>query len=296
MIPFFSELPTLDLHGLTDFRIAREPIEPGASLRMGHEHVFDDLNVMRQRGVDVYLRWPELWAFPRALAMDEEVGTTNACFRLPDGRYFDVVFLNPDSELVRGLKGRNDIVFKDLSRVLPKEEMVIYAQVLDHQRVVDRIDVEFAESEAAHQFEEVFDPSAPYGHNYHDKVLAYLGSGEPLVLKDDGRRIFHQAKWVVGGVSADDDLVVIVRHDHTVSSRYSIEVNDAKNPEDLDFPRLPEQWGETRLIISRELLRDGENRFCITRELTGEGEAEIYHMWFVQDQRGGHQGLATGPS
>jgi len=264
---------------------------------MGHEHVFDDLNVMRHRDVDVYLRWPELWAFPRALAMDEEVvGTTNASLRLPDGQYFDAVFLNSDSELVRGLKGRNDIVFKDLSRVLPKEEMVIYKQVLDHQRVVDRIDIEFAESEAAHNFEEVFDPRAPWGHNYHDKVLAYLGSGEPLVLKDDGRKIFHQAKWVAGGISADDDLVVIVRHDHTVGSRFSIEVNGAENPEDLEFPCLAEQWGEIRLIIPRELLRDGENSFCITRDRTVEGEAEMYHMWFVQDQPGGHQGLTTGPS
>jgi len=184
-----------------------------------------------------------------------------------------------------GSQGLDGVVFKDLSRVLPKEQMVIHAPLLDDHRLVDRIDVELPESEAAHEFEEIFALEAPYGHNYHDKVLAYLGSGQPRVLRDEGRRIFYQATWVVRGVSADEDLEMVVRHDHAVGIRYQVEVNGRKNPEDLDFPGLPEQWGETRMIIPRELLRDDENRFRIARDRSFEGDAELFHMWFLQATR-----------
>ncbi len=295
MIPFFSKLPTLDLMGLNDLEIAREPIEPGSSHRVGHEHELDDRNVMRERGVEVYLRWPELWDYPRALAMAEEPGGANASLRLPDGRYFDVVFLNPDGGLVRGLRGLDDVVFKDPSRVLPKEEMVVCASLLDSERLVDRIDVELPESEAAHGFEEIFDPEAPYGHNYHDKVLAYLESGELRVLRDEGRRIYHQATWVVGGVSADQDLAMIVRHDHTMGSSYRVDVNGWRNPRDLEFPCLPEQWGEVRLIIPRELLLEGENRFLLTRDRSVFGDTEFFHMWFLQRTGGGGHKVTTVP-
>jgi hypothetical protein len=282
LIPYFAELPTLDLHGLTDREIARQPIPPEKERRMGHDHELGDRNVMRERGVDVYLRWPMLWDFPPALAMDENEGEINASIRLPSGKYFDVVFLNPESELVREVHNHDWVVFKDLSQVLPKEDMVIHAPLLSDEHIVDFIDVEVPESEAAHGFEEIFDPQAPYGHNYHDKVLAYLGFGEPRVLRDEGRKIFHQAEWVVAGVSANEDLEMVVRHDHTVSSQYRVEVNGRPSPSDLVFPRLPEQWGETRLIIPRELLRDGENRFVITRDRTVIGEAEFFYMWFLQ--------------
>ncbi len=206
-----------------------------------------------------------------------------------------MVFLNPDGELVRGLRGLDGVVFEDVSRVLPKERMVIHAPLLDDHRLVDRIDVEIPESEAAHEFEEIFALEAPYGHNYHDKVLAYLGSGQPRVLRDEGRRIFHQATWVVREVSADEDLQVIVRHDHAVGMRYQVEVNGRENPEGLEFPGLPEQWGETRMIIPRELLRDGENRFLITRDRSFEGDAELFHMWFLQATRGGDHAGTNAP-
>lgn len=285
LIPYFAELPTLDLHGLTDREIARQPIPPEKERRMGHDHELGDRNVMRERGVDVYLRWPMLWDFPPALAMDEIEGEINASIRLPSGKYFDVVFLNPESELVREVHNHDWVIFKDLSRVLPKEDMVIHAPLLSDEHIVDFIDVEVPESEAAHGFKEIFDPEAPYGHNYHDKVLAYLGFGEPRVLRDEGRKIFHQAEWVVSGVSANEDLEIVVRHDHTVSSQYRVEVNGRPSPSDLVFPRLPEQWGETRLIIQRELLRDGENRFRITRDRSVIGEAEFFYMWFLQKGR-----------
>jgi hypothetical protein len=295
MIPFFSELPTLDLHGLTDREIARVTIEPGTAVRMGHEHELVDRNVMRERGVEVYLRWPDLRDFPPALAMGEQPGEVNASLRLPDGRYFDVVFLNPDGKLVRDLRGVDGVVFKDLSRVLPKEEMVTHAPLLDEQRLVDRIDVELPESEGAHEFEEIFDPKAPFGHNYHDKVLVYPDTGEPQVLRDEGRIIFFQARCVVRGVSATQDLVMIVRHDHTLGSRYHLEVNGRISPDDLAFPPFPEHWGETGLIIPRELLRDGENRLLFTRDRSVIGVTEFFHMWFLQEHVGDHRERATAP-
>jgi len=284
MIPYFSELPTLDLHGLADREIASERIEPDTSRRMGHEHQLGDRNVMRERGVEVYLRWPQLWDFPRALAEPEAPGEANASIRMSNGKYFEVVFLNPDQEFVKDLRNRDGVVFKDLSRVLPDEEMVVYAPLLETRRVIDRIDIEVGDSEEAHDFEEIFDPEAPWGHNYHDKVLAYLSSGESEILRDEGRRIYHRATWVVRGVSADADLEMVVRHDHTAGSRYQVEVNGQESPLELVFPRLREQWGETRLVIPRELLRDGENSFVITRDRSVVGTTEIFHMWFLQEK------------
>ena len=166
--------------------------------------------------------------------------------------------------------------------------MVIHAPLEESEHLIDRLDLESVDSEKAHEFEEDFDPGAPYGHNYHDKVLAYLSSGEPKIVRDKGRKIFHQATWKVSGLSSDADLTVIVRHDHTVSSRYRVEVNGQENPRELVFPRLPESWGEIHLIVPRELLRDGENRFRITRDRSVVGEAEVFHMWFLQESPGAH--------
>ena len=239
---------------------------------------------MRERAVEVYLRWPQLWDFPRALAEPEAPGEANASIRMSNGKYFEVVFLNPDQEFVQDLRNRDGVVFKDLSRVLPDEEMVVYAPLLETRRVIDRIDIEVGDSEKAHDFEEIFDPEAPWGHNYHDKVLAYLSSGESEILRDEGRRIYHRATWVVRGVSTDADLEMVVRHDHTAGSRYRVEVNGRESPLELVFPRLREQWGETRLVIPRELLRDGENRFVITRDRSVVGTTEIFHMWVLQDK------------
>jgi len=282
MIPFFSGLPTLDLHGLTDREIAREPIEPDAPRRMGHDHELDDRDVMRERGVEVLLPWPRLWSFPRALALPDRPGQATASIRLTPFRFFEVIFLNPDREFVQALRKTDGVIFRDLSQVLPKEEMVVNATLKASQFLIDRLDLESQDSELAHEFEEIFHPNAPYGHNFHDKVLAYLSLGDPEILRDDGRKIYHEAVWKVTGVSAEADLTMVVRHDHTVSSRYSVEVNGQKIPGGLVFPRLPESWGEIRLIIPREFLRDGENRFRIARNRSVVGEAELFHMWFLQ--------------
>jgi arabinofuranosyltransferase len=282
MIPFFARLPTLDLHGLTDREIAREPIEPDAPRRMGHDHELVNRDVMRERGVEVLLPWPRLWSFPRALALPDRPGQATASIRMTPFRFFEVIFLNPDREFVHALRGHDDVIFRDLSQVYPKEEMVENAPLREALLLVDRLDLESRNSETTHEFEEIFDPNAPYEHNYHDKVLAYLSLGEPTILRDDGRKIYHQAVWKVTGVSSQADLTMVVRHDHTVRSRYSVEVNSRRIPDSLDFPRLPESWGEISLIIPREFLRDGENHFRISRDLGIVGEAELFHMWFLQ--------------
>jgi arabinofuranosyltransferase len=285
MIPFFAELPTLDLHGLTDRRIANEPIAPSKPRRMGHEHLLDDRQVMRERGVEVLLPWPDLFAFPRALALPDSPGVVTASIRVNHGRFFDVIFLNPDRDFVRELRQRDGVVFRDLSRVVPSEKMVDFAELETTHRMVDRLDLESESSENAHEFVEVFDPDSPYGHNYHDKVQAYLSEDGFEVLRDTGRRIFHQATWKATGISADRDLIVVVRHDHLATSHYRVEVNGEELPSELEFPRLPERWGEIQLPVPREFLRDGENTFRITRDRLIEGEAEFFHIWFLQENR-----------
>ncbi len=285
MIPFFAELPTLDLHGLTDREIAREPIAPSELRRMGHDHLLKDRNVMRERGVDVLFPWPDLFAFPRALALPETPGEVTASIRVDHLGFFDVIFLNPDQDLVRELRHRDGVVFRDLSRVYPSEKMVDSAALETTHRIVDRLDLESESSEAAHEFVEVFDPDAPYRHNYHDKVLAYLSEDGFKVVRDSGRRIFHQATWKATGISADQDLTVIVRHDHTAGCRYRVEVNGEELPTEMEFPRLPERWGELHLPVPREFLRDGENTFRITRDRVVVGEAEFFHIWFLQENR-----------
>ena len=284
MIPYFSELPTLDLHGLTDREIARVPIAPSESRRVGHDHFLEDRNLMRGRGVEVCLPWPQLWDFPRALALPDRPGEETASIRLSGGRFFEVVFLNPNRDFVQALRHRDGVIFRDLSRVLPREKMVTHASLVISHLVVDRLDLESDDSQAAHGFEEVFDPDAPFGHNFHDKVMAYPSAFETTVLRDAGRRIFHQAKWKVTGVSGDKDLTVIVRHDHTVASRYRVEVNGREIPSEMEFPRLPESWGEIRLVVPHEFLQDGENRFRITRDRALEGVAEFFHIWFLQER------------
>ena len=285
LIPYFAELPTLDLHGLTDREIARVPIAPSVPRRMGHDHLLGDHNIMRERGVDVVLPWPSLWAFPRALALPDRAGEATASIRLDDGRFFEVVFLNPEQDFVQELRNRDGVVFRDPSQVVPPDQMVAYADLENTHIVVDRFDFESSESEEAHDFEEIFDPDAPFGHNYHDKVLAYILPGEVKVLRDTGRRIYHQAVWTANGICSETDLTVIVRHDHTVSATYKVEVNGQENPSELVFPRQPESWGETRLVVPSELLRDGENRFRITRDRELAGDAELFHMWFLQDRQ-----------
>lgn len=284
MIPFFAELPTLDLHGLTDREIAHVPIAPSTPRRMGHDHLLNNRNVMRERGVEVLFPWPSLWAFPRALALPDSPGEATASIRLDDDRFFEVIFLNPDRDFVQALRNRDEITFRDLSQAYPPEEMVEFASMVSTHDIVDRIDLESQDSETAHDFEEVFDPDAPYGHNFHDKVLAYLSGDHVKVLRDVGRKIFHQAAWKATGISAEQDLIVVVRHDHTVSSRYRLEVNGQESPYEIEFPRLPEAWGELRFVVPHELLRDGENHFRITRDRTLEGEAEIFHVWFLQEK------------
>ena len=92
MSPYFSQLPTLDLHGLTDREIARVPIPPSKTRRVGHDHLLGDRNVMRDRGVEVFFPWPQLWDFPRALALPDWPGEATASIRLSGGRFFEVVF------------------------------------------------------------------------------------------------------------------------------------------------------------------------------------------------------------
>ncbi len=284
MIPYFSELPTLDLHGLTDREIARVPIAPSALRRMGHDHELEDRDVMRKRGVEVLFPWPTVWEYPRALALSDRPGEATASIRMDDGRFFEVVFLNPESAFVRALRHRDDVIFRDLSQVFPREEMVVYASMEESHQIVDRLDLESKDDEDAHDFDETFDPDAPYGHNFHDKVLAYLSEDGVKVLRDDGRRIFHYVSWKVRNVSADRDLIVVLRHDHTMSSRYWMDVNGRRLRDELEFPRLPEAWGEVRLVVGREHLRDGENHLRILRNRAVAGQAEIFHMWFLQDK------------
>jgi hypothetical protein len=102
------------------------------------------------------------------------------------------------------------------------------------------------------------------------------------VLIDSGRRILHVAEWKVENVSPERDLLIVVRYDHTGDAFYEIEVNGRKVPENLRFPRGPEQWDEAEYRVPKDLLREGTNDFKMTRLPQTNECMELYYLWFLQ--------------
>jgi arabinofuranosyltransferase len=94
LIPFTSDRPVLDMHGLTDREIAHIPVEPGSRGRMGHEHFVRDPETLRRRGAGAILVWGQPSERPESDTYRPPGDLVLACARIPDGRWFSIVVLD----------------------------------------------------------------------------------------------------------------------------------------------------------------------------------------------------------
>jgi arabinofuranosyltransferase len=280
IIPYFCDRPCLDLHGLTDAQIAHQPIDPHDRGRMGHEHWLRDHDAIRARGVDVILEWADPHLYPRAATAAPYDGGELVSLALPDGRYVDFTLLDPG----RRAELRDPrLVFHDPRRIGDARRLHAQGERFAGWRLVDRLDWGDEASETAHAFTEAQPSEAPYAHSWHTKLLRYLPPLDTVQLEDKGRRIYGAAGWDVDGVSADADLVLVARIDHTGGGAYDVEVNGRRAPEPLRAPWRPDEWwGEVDVTIPRDLLVDGRNRFRLIRRTDTPRDAEFYRMWFLQ--------------
>ena len=174
------------------------------------------------------------------------------------------------------------MVFSNPSELAPKEAMVDNAGMLATHRLVDRLDLELEASEREHGYAESFDRDQRPHHDYHTKILGYELPQGTTAVRDEGRRIFHQASWRITGVAADRDLVMVVRHDRNAFSQYRVFVNGRPAPHLLRFNRDDESWVEVSVVIPSDLLVNGTNEINLTREGSNTEVAELYHIWFLQ--------------
>jgi arabinofuranosyltransferase len=280
IIPYFCDRPCLDLHGLTDARIGRQPVDPRSRGRLGHEHWLQDLAAIRARGVDVVLEWADPNLYPRAVATPPRDGGELVSVALPDQRYVDFTLLDP---ALRARLVDPRLVFYDARVVGDPHRLQAQAERYAGWRLVDRLDWGDGDAEAAHAVSETQPADAPYAHSWHTKLLRYRPPLDGMQLQDDGRRIYGEARWEVTGVNADADLVVVARTDHTGGGRYDLEVNGRPLAEPLVTPWRPDEWwSEDAVVVPRALLVPGRNRFRLVRRPDDARDAEFYHMWFLQ--------------
>lgn len=280
LIPFFCDRHCLDLHGLTDAAIARQPIDPDDRGRMGHEHWLQDHAAIRARGVDVILEWANPHTYPRAVPTAPGDGAELVSVALPDGRFVDFTLLDP---ALRPRLTDPRLIFHDPSAIRDPGEMYALGDRFNGWRVVDRLDWGDEQAEAAHAFSEQQPGGAPYEHSWHTKLLRYPAPHDAVQLEDKGRRVYGEASWSVDGVSAGADLAMVARTDHTGGGVYDVEVNGRRLTEPLVTPWRPnEWWSEEVVIVPRALLQSGTNRFRLVRRAEPARDAEFYRMWFLQ--------------
>ena len=284
LIPFFCDRPCLDLHGLTDTAIARQPVDAADRGRIGHEHWLQDVAGIRARGVDVVLEWADPNMYPRAAAVAPHDGGELVSVALPDHRYVDFTLLNP---ALRERLTDPRLVFYRADAIADARHFHAQGERYAGWRLVDRLDWGDTDAEAAHAFAESQPPDAPYGHSWHTKLLRYPAPLDAVRLEDSGRRIYGGANWVISGVDDQNDLVLIARTDHTGGGTFDLWVNDARVPEPLMPAWRPnEWWSEETLVIPRRLLRAGSNEMRLLRRTEDQRDGEFYQMWFLQPPEG----------
>lgn len=280
IIPFFCDRPCLDLHGLTDAAIGRQPVDPANRGRMGHEHWLQDLAAIRARGVDVVLEWADPNLYARAVATPPRDGGELVSVALPDGRWVDFTLLDPQ---LRARLTDPRLAFYDPRGIGDPRRLQAQGDRYAGWVLVDRLDWGNDESETAHALVETEPPDAPYQRSWHTKLLRYLPPLDAVPLQDDGRRLYGSASWEVTGVTRRGDLVLIARTDHTGGGTYDLEVNGHLLPTPLVTPWRPnEWWSEEPVVVPRALLVPGRNRFRLTRRGDSPRDGEFYQMWFLQ--------------
>jgi hypothetical protein len=296
IIPYFCDRPCLDQHGLTDARIAHEPIDPNNRGRVGHEHWLEDHAAIRARGVDIVLAWADPSPYPRALVTTPTETGELVSARLPDGRYVDFTLLKGAAVERSKLRRDRRLVFYGDVPVGDRREFYSRPPELDHYTIVDRLDWENGDSERAHQFHEQQPPGAPYEHSWHTKYLHYAPPHVSLLLEDGGRRIYGGASWKISGVSAAKPLWIGARYDHTGEASYAVTVNGEVIDESLwAMNAATEAWDESWVVVPPRFLHDGENQIEIERLPWSRWDAEWYFMWFLQPSDDGAQCSGTEP-
>jgi len=283
IIPFYCDRPCLDLHGLNDPQIAHTPVDPNNRGRVGHEHWLSDYNQIRARGVDIYLYWVDYpKPYPTSLITPARPNLETVSARLPDGRYIEFLILNHQHVDMQALRRDKRLVF--YGDIKMSSDRLIYAlrDRFSGYDLVDLLDPESDPSKKVHGFEEIYAPNGPHVHNYHPKVLTYRAPNQGISLYDVGRRISYQARWKVLNVSAQKDLVMVVRYDHTGDGIYDLEVNGHTVAEPLRLPYGPERWDEAAITIPASLLVEGTNQFLLKRSPASKADSEFYHFWFLQ--------------
>jgi len=87
MIPFYCDRDILDLHGLTDREIARQPVTAANRGRMGHEHFVNDMTEMRRRGAAAVVVWGDPLPEPEAATVAVRGDMALVSARIADGRW-----------------------------------------------------------------------------------------------------------------------------------------------------------------------------------------------------------------
>lgn len=280
MIPFFCDRPCLDLHGLTDPEIARQPVTPETRGRVGHEHWLQDHGVMKRRGVDVVLDWADPHPYPSSILEPPSEAGEKVSVRLPDGRYVDFIILNPERVDRAALAKDPRVVLYGSVKIAERGEMQSLGDRRGEYDVVDRIDLQEDGPEREHSFKEVLD--GVHGGSWHKKFLHYEKPLDAVQLEDTGRRIPYGASWKVHDVRAGQPMLFVARFDHTLGGVYDVEVNGHLLPQPLSAPGGNEAWDETSVQVPAEVLVEGSNEFRITRRSDKPGDAELYYFWFLQ--------------
>ncbi|HVN87565.1 MAG TPA: hypothetical protein VMW17_22240 [Candidatus Binatia bacterium] len=282
IIPFYFDRPCLDLHGLTDPDIAHMPVDPNNRGRTGHEHWLQDFNVMRARGVDVYLYWVDPRGLPLSLLTPAQPDLEMVSARLSETQFVQFLILNHKALDMDQLRKDKRLVFYGDKSVSPRPEFYAVRDQFANYAVVDRLDLEEDASQSEHGFEEHFERTGRPSHNYHEKMLFYRPPIRDVFLHDNGRRISDEARWTVRNVSTHADLVMIVRYDHTGGADYSVTVNGREVAGRLHFAGGEEVWDDAWITIPAALLTDGANEIRISRDLQSPTDSELYYMWFAQ--------------
>ncbi len=281
-IPFYCDRTCVDLHGLTDARIGHGPIDEEHRGRMGHEHWLKDYGAMRARGIDVFLYWADPKSNALSLLNPPKDNEQMVSVQLPDGRYVEFLILNDKAFDMEALRADPRLVLFGSRGMQDPQDFYALRDRFASLDVVDVLNVENPESEKTHEFHEIFLPKAPYGHNWHTKLLGYGPPYDQIVLSDAGRRLYHSAEWTVHDVRADADMVIVVRYDHTGGGVYRLEVNGHEVPGRLGLVGGVETWDEAWTIVPAEMLLPGDNQLRLTRSAKSHADSEIYHFWFLQ--------------
>jgi hypothetical protein len=147
--------------------------------------------------------------------------------------------------------------------------------------LVDELDIEEPESQAAHDMKLLGPPGQPPRHDWHVKTLRYRPPLDDVTVTDNGV-IPYGIEWQIENVSAGNDLVMAVRFDRTGGGIYELEVNGRKVPGELAFASGPEAWDELAFTVPRDYLVDGANQFRMVVSEQSKRPSELYYMWFLQ--------------